>query len=60
MKRAVKQVVVRSRPGRWLVVAVEGNYLIVGDPHPTHAEALAHALHEVGLTPTNPEPVEAP
>ena len=27
---------------------------------PTHAEALAHALHEVGLTPANPEPIEAP
>lgn len=24
-------------------------------PHPTHAAALAHALHEVGLTPTSPE-----
>lgn len=23
--------------------------------HPTQADALAHALHEVGLTPTNPE-----
>lgn len=30
------------------------------DHHPTHAEALAHALAEVGLTPTSPEPMEAP
>ena len=27
---------------------------------PTHEEALRYALAEVGLTPTNPEPMEAP
>jgi len=43
-----------------LVIAVEGNCLTIGDAHPTHAEALARALHEGGLTPTNPEPMEAP
>lgn len=26
----------------------------------THEAALAHALHEVGLAPGNPEPMEAP
>lgn len=32
----------------------------VWEPHPTHAAALAHALAAVGLTPSNPEPTEAP
>lgn len=27
---------------------------------PTHESALAAALHEVGLAPANPEPMEAP
>lgn len=49
MKRAAKQIVKRSCPGRWLVIAVEGNCLTIGEPHPTHAAALAHALTEVGL-----------
>lgn len=29
-----------------------------GTDFPTYAEALVHALHETGLTPTNPEPTE--
>lgn len=31
-----------------------------GDRYPTHESALAAALASVGLTPTSPEPMEAP
>lgn len=64
MKRAKVR---RSFPGSW---AVQVN-ATTGDPDwplrvtfhpniPTHAEALHAALEAVGLTPTNPEPMEAP
>lgn len=45
----MKRIVKRSLPGRWIVIAVEGDWVTVGKPHPTHEAALAHALAAVGL-----------
>lgn len=59
MKRAE---VWRTFRGAWHVCQFRSD-LLARDcaSFPTHADALAHALAEVGLaTPTNPEPTEAP
>lgn len=39
----------------WAVTITYNGALHVCGARGTHAEALAHALAEVGLTPTNPE-----
>lgn len=44
---------------RWRPISDRLYALPTQTEHPTHAEALAHALHEVGLTPTNPEKEQA-
>ena len=53
---------VKKRDGAlpWHVTVIYDGALHVCGARGTHAEALAHALAEVGLTPTNPEPMEAP
>lgn len=49
------------RPIREIPLVDRGDdYYVSTDDFPTHAAALAHALAEVGLTPRNPEPMEAP
>ena len=45
----MKRIVKRSLPGRWIVIAIEGDWITVGKSHPTHAEALDAALVAVGL-----------
>lgn len=55
MKRArILRMPTARRP--WLVtVRLDGQRPHIPRSFYTHAEALAHALHEVGLTPTNPK-----
>lgn len=58
MKRAE---VFRADPGAWITSLYLNGIVLMGRAeYPTYTEALHAALAEVGLTPTNPEPMEAP
>lgn len=59
--RIVKRAQVRRHgPGRWRAWINSPTGSVSHRPFPTHAEALHAALEAVGLTTTNPAPMEAP